>query len=233
MGENGASMLAAIVFNIVVYVRIFSVVRRFSTEISGGASAVGPSAEQQMRMTKFSKRLVWYPAVLIASWTFATINRIQNAIDPDHPISGLFLLHTSLVAFQGFFNALVYGSTDAVKASVVQELLVERCLKASGACRGGRGESGQRDNNGLDPEDAEDSSMGMGTTGNGRYNDESLGGFGDVEMDATGDHRGSASGARVSGVDVTGISNDLKPNDDESVEVYSSTSKQGWSAGER
>lgn len=73
---------------------------------------------------------------------------------------------TSLVAFQGFFNALVYGSTDAVKASVVQELLVERCLKASGACRGGRGEPGQRDNNGLDPEDAEDSSMGMGTTGN-------------------------------------------------------------------
>ncbi|CAN0539700.1 unnamed protein product, partial [Ectocarpus sp. 8 AP-2014] len=74
-------------------------------------------------MTKFSKRLVWYPAVLIASWTFATINRIQNAIDPDHPVFGLFLLHTSLVAFQGFFNSLVYGSTDAVKASVVQELL--------------------------------------------------------------------------------------------------------------
>ncbi|CAM9883270.1 unnamed protein product [Ectocarpus sp. 6 AP-2014] len=221
---------AAIVFNIKVYVRIFSVVRRFSTEIAGDASAVGPSAEQQTRMTKFSKRLVWYPAVLIASWTFATINRIQNAVDPDHPVFGLFLLHTSLVAFQGFFNALVYGSTDAVKASVVQELLVERCLKASGACRGGRGESGQRDNNGVDPEDAEDSSMGMGTTGN-RYNDESLGGFGDVEMDATGEHEhgGSASGARVSGVDATGISNDLKTNDDdESVEVYSATSQQGW-----
>lgn len=73
---------------------------------------------------------------------------------------------TSLVAFQGFFNALVYGSTDAVKASVVQELLVERCLKASGAGRSGRGESGQRDNSGLDPEDAQDDSMGMGTTGN-------------------------------------------------------------------
>lgn len=70
---------------------------RFSTDIAGGASAVGPSAEQQTRMTKFSKRLVWYPAVLIASWTFATINRIQNAIDPDHPDPGLFLLHVSEV----------------------------------------------------------------------------------------------------------------------------------------
>lgn len=61
-----------------------------------------------------------------------------------------------------------------------------------------------------------------------RYGDQSLGGFGDVEMDATGERGGSASGARVSGVDVTGISNDLTPNDDESVEVYSSTSRQGW-----
>lgn len=78
-----------------VYVGIFAskTFVRFSTEIAGGASAVGPSAEQQARMTKFSKRLVWYPAVLIAAWTFATINRIQNAIDPDHPVFGLFLLH--------------------------------------------------------------------------------------------------------------------------------------------
>ncbi|CAN0196287.1 unnamed protein product, partial [Ectocarpus fasciculatus] len=66
----------------------------------------------------------WYPAVLIASWTFATINRIQDAVHPGRLVSGLFVLHVrgSLAAFQGFFNALVYGSTDAVKASVVQEL---------------------------------------------------------------------------------------------------------------
>lgn len=71
---------------------------RFSTGIDGGAadgSTIGPSAEQQTRMTKFVKRLVWYPAVLIVSWTFATINRIQNAAHPDNPIFGLFLLHVS------------------------------------------------------------------------------------------------------------------------------------------
>lgn len=71
---------------------------RFSTGIGGGASGgatVGPSAEQQTRMTKFVKRLVWYPAVLIVSWTFATINRIQNAVNPNGPIFGLFLLHVS------------------------------------------------------------------------------------------------------------------------------------------
>ncbi|CAM9810808.1 unnamed protein product, partial [Hapterophycus canaliculatus] len=87
---------AAIVFNIVVYVRIIGIIRRFSTGISGGdggGPSLGPSAEQQTRMTKFVKRLVWYPAVLIAAWTFATINRIQNAVDPDNPIFALFLLH--------------------------------------------------------------------------------------------------------------------------------------------
>ncbi|CAN0391851.1 unnamed protein product, partial [Laminaria digitata] len=89
---------AAIIFNIIVYVRIVGVIRRFSTDIDGGAadgSTIGPSAEQQLRMTKFVKRLVWYPAVLIVSWTFATINRVQNAAHPDHPIFGLFLLHVS------------------------------------------------------------------------------------------------------------------------------------------
>lgn len=75
-------------------------IARFSTGIGGGvdasgASAAGPSADQQMRMTKFVKRLVWYPIVLITAWTFATINRIQNAVDPDNPIFGLFLLHVS------------------------------------------------------------------------------------------------------------------------------------------
>lgn len=76
----------------------FFVLGRFSTGIGGGASGgatVGPSAEQQTRMTKFVKRLVWYPAVLIVSWTFATINRIQNAADPDNQIFTLFLLHVS------------------------------------------------------------------------------------------------------------------------------------------
>ena len=71
---------------------------RFSAGIDGGAAdgaTVGPSAEQQLRMTKFVKRLVWYPAVLIVSWTFATVNRIQNAAHPDEPIFGLFLLHVS------------------------------------------------------------------------------------------------------------------------------------------
>lgn len=76
-------------------------------------------------------------------------------------------MQTSLVAFQGIFNALVYGSTDAVKSAVAQELLVERCLKASGAGRGGGASGGSGDgggtgfggahgSGGLDPEEEEE-----------------------------------------------------------------------------
>eukprot|EP00903_Cladosiphon_okamuranus_P010963 g10354.t1 len=214
---------AAIVFNIVAYVRIVGVVRRFSAEIGGGGgadggAAVGPSAEQAVRMTKFVNRLVWYPVVLVASWTFATINRIQNAVNPDHPVFGLFLLHTSLVAFQGIFNALVYGSTDAVKSAVAQELIVERCLKASGAGRGGGAGAGAAAGDGptarLDPEDEEDGSSGVEL----RHNDDSLGGFDDLERNNTS----GGGGARVSG----GVA-DIPLDDNDDVEVYNA-SKGQW-----
>lgn len=76
-------------------------------------------------------------------------------------------MQTSLVAFQGIFNSLVYGSTDAVKSAVAQELLVERCLKASGAGRGGGAEDaglgvGHVGHLELDPEDEEEGSSGLG-----------------------------------------------------------------------
>lgn len=89
---------------------LFSFSFRFSADIGGdggggggggSGAAMGPSAEQATRMTKFVNRLVWYPVVLVASWTFATINRIQNAVEPDRPVFGLFLLHVSgVVSFR-------------------------------------------------------------------------------------------------------------------------------------
>lgn len=80
------------------------------------------------------------------------------------PLSHAVDAKTSFVRLQGIFNALVYGSTDAVKSAVARELLVERCLKASGAGRGGdAGGSGGGTvfggawgNSGLDPEDEEE-----------------------------------------------------------------------------
>ncbi|CAM9642726.1 unnamed protein product [Choristocarpus tenellus] len=86
-----------IIYNINLYVRIAQVLRRFSVEIDVGRgskqeSSVSPPQEQQDRMRKFGKRLFWYPAVMIFCWTFPTINRIQNTLDPNNPIFTLLLL---------------------------------------------------------------------------------------------------------------------------------------------
>ncbi|CAM9692271.1 unnamed protein product [Ascophyllum nodosum] len=134
----------AILYNIRVYVRILQVLRRFSAGIDGvGASgaSVGPSAEQHARMAKFMQRLLWYPAVLIIAWTFATINRIYDIFHPSNPIFGLFFMHQMLLSLQGLMNAVVYGSTDSVRSAVMKE----RCL----VCR--RGTSDGID--GLDPDE--------------------------------------------------------------------------------
>lgn len=120
----------AIAFNIIVYVKIIGVIRRFSAGVHGDLDSeetIGPSHEQQMRMRKFVRRLMWYPAVLILSWMFATVNRVQNAVRPDKPVFALFLLHACLVRLQGFFNAVVYGTTDTVRVAVLETSLVQ-CL---------------------------------------------------------------------------------------------------------
>ncbi|CAM9278597.1 unnamed protein product [Discosporangium mesarthrocarpum] len=111
-------------YNIMLYARIARMLRRFSVSIAGEgeskSDSIGPSGEQQRRMYKFGKRLLWYPAVLIGCWAFATIQRIQNAVDPTNPVFWLLLIQTSTVGLQGFFNALVYGMSDTVQAAVLE-----------------------------------------------------------------------------------------------------------------
>ena len=53
--------------------------------------------------------LMIYPVVYLGTSIFATINRIQNAIDPSHPVFVLYFLHALTSPAQGFINSLVYG----------------------------------------------------------------------------------------------------------------------------
>jgi len=59
------------------------------------------------------KRMRWYPMVLIATYFFATIDRVwQMFRKPDFTLSCLRVLFVSLA---GLFNVLIYGWTPAVK----------------------------------------------------------------------------------------------------------------------
>lgn len=40
----------------------------------------------------------YYPLILIGSWTFGTINRIHNFVDPHHPVFALYVLQIATSA---------------------------------------------------------------------------------------------------------------------------------------
>lgn len=82
-------------------------------------------------------------------------------------ISSSLRVQTSLVALQGFFNAVVYGSTDAVKAAVQELPFVRRFLKkwcskpGEGGGRAGLGAETRAGGQDIDPEDEEVDTAGI------------------------------------------------------------------------
>eukprot|EP00939_MAST-03C_sp_MAST-3C-sp1_P003397 g3397.t1 len=56
-----------------------------------------------------------FPLVLLFCWTFATVNRVQNMADPDHPQAWLFVLHVLFGNAQGLFHGILFASTSAVQ----------------------------------------------------------------------------------------------------------------------
>ena len=62
-------------------------------------------SDSQLLISKLSL----YPAVLIFCWLGASVNRIQNAIDPENPQIGLYIWEYLFNTQQGFLNACVFG----------------------------------------------------------------------------------------------------------------------------
>jgi len=58
-----------------------------------------------------SNKLRWYPLLMIAIYTPATIDRIQNMVYPRQPIISLQILHVLCTSLNGFFNGVAFGST--------------------------------------------------------------------------------------------------------------------------
>lgn len=65
---------------------------------------------------KIVRRLRWYPALLVVCWTFATINRVQNAVR-GRPLFTLYILHVMFSSAQGLCNSVVYGLNKGVQAA--------------------------------------------------------------------------------------------------------------------
>jgi len=61
------------------------------------------------------QRVCLYPVVMVMSYLFASINRVQNSADPAHPLITLFYLHITAANSSGFFNAIVYGFNKSLQ----------------------------------------------------------------------------------------------------------------------
>jgi len=72
-------------------------------------------------MDNVLNRMKYYPVILIASYFFATINRVTQFFT--EPVIVLTCLHIFFSGLSGFFNSNVYGWTPAVRAEII------RCCK--------------------------------------------------------------------------------------------------------
>jgi len=53
-----------------------------------------------------------YVAAFVISQTATLVNRIQNYLHPDHPVFVFLIVQTALLPLQGFWNALIFVSTE-------------------------------------------------------------------------------------------------------------------------
>lgn len=75
-------------------------------KISKGQPLSGGKDEQRNR--KIFKKLACFPVIFLIQWIPATINRVQNYIDPSNPIVTLYCFHVFFVTSSGFLNFIFY-----------------------------------------------------------------------------------------------------------------------------
>ncbi|KAI3715371.1 hypothetical protein L6452_22352 [Arctium lappa] len=84
-----------------------------ATRMAAGISDHGSLSDALTDM-KAMNRWGYYPLILIGSWSFSTINRIHDIIQPDHKILWLSVLDIGMAALMGLFNSIAYGLNSSV-----------------------------------------------------------------------------------------------------------------------
>ncbi|XP_052783823.1 cyclic AMP receptor-like protein A isoform X2 [Mya arenaria] len=99
--------IVTLVILMVVYTYISCVL---SNKVSTWQGTYDPDTERNKQMLKEDiKPLRLYPFVYLAISIFPIINRIQNAVDAEHPVFALMILQAIFGPSQGFLNAIVFA----------------------------------------------------------------------------------------------------------------------------
>ncbi|XP_072036842.1 uncharacterized protein [Amphiura filiformis] len=95
---------------LICYVYVLFTLKKMTGIYQGTQEPQPQHAERDRRQIKEEIRpLVAYPCIYMVLSTFSLINRIQNAVAPDHPVFALVVLHAMTIPMIGAINALVYG----------------------------------------------------------------------------------------------------------------------------
>ncbi|KAL5004296.1 hypothetical protein ScPMuIL_017752 [Solemya velum] len=98
-------IIIGMMFVVYVYLSV-----RLSRQVSTWEGTYDPDTERRKELLKDDiKPLRAYPFVYLAVSLFPLINRIQNAIDDQHPVFALVLLGSISAPLHGALNALVFG----------------------------------------------------------------------------------------------------------------------------
>ncbi|KAG6555569.1 hypothetical protein Mapa_002804 [Marchantia paleacea] len=110
----------AILFNGAVYFQVIRMLK-YATRMAVSMADRQRQVEARPEM-KAMNRWGYYPLILIASWTFGTINRIHDFVEPQNKLFWLYCLHISTASLMGLFNSIAYGLNAAVRRTLQERL---------------------------------------------------------------------------------------------------------------
>ncbi|CAM8952831.1 unnamed protein product [Rhodiola kirilowii] len=111
----------AILFNGYTYFQVIRMLNNAS-RMAAGMSDRPHHSDSRMGDMKALNRWGYYPLILIGSWTFSTINRIHDFIQPDHKIFWLTVLDVGTAALMGLSNSIAYGLNASVRRAIYERL---------------------------------------------------------------------------------------------------------------
>lgn len=85
-------------------------------------------ADSQRVMRRIVRQTIFYPIINTFIWIPAITNRVQNDLEPNHPIFWLYFVHAFLVPLQGFADAVVVAWTTHLRR-VYSEWWRDRMMK--------------------------------------------------------------------------------------------------------
>ncbi|KAK3436081.1 hypothetical protein EUGRSUZ_C00739 [Eucalyptus grandis] len=115
-----APLWGAILYNGFSYFQVIRMLNN-ATRMAVGMSDRAYHLDARPDM-KALNRWGYYPLILIGSWTFGTINRIHDFIEPGHKIFWLSLLDVGTAALMGLFNSIAYGLNSSVRRAIRERL---------------------------------------------------------------------------------------------------------------